>query len=199
MLTLEEFTNTCIKTNINEGARQLLIPVETFDDDLAMFIFEEGCFFSQQSDGQYGLWVHHESWISSDFDYIVSKLYFEHYVWECQELTLDHLTATYNEYLNANGLETGCALEHLMGSDLTQEQREWLSGFVAKWDEIADAPAVEIKETLTHNNIDSWMETVWDLLHDAREKLIPEGDKANDDRWDDVATAMAWIEEELKG
>lgn len=114
-------------------------------------------------------------------------------------LTLDHLTAMYNEYLNANGLEKACALEHLMGSDLTQEQREWLSEFVAKWDEIADAPAVEIKETLTHNNIDSWMETVWDLLHDAREKLIPEGDKANDDRWDDVATAMAWIEEELKG
>jgi len=148
MLTLEEFTDTCIETNIVEGARQLRIPVETFENDIAMFIFDGDCFFSQQSDGQYGLWVQHKSWVSSDFDYIVSKLYFEHHVWECQELTLDHLTAFCNEYLTANGLEKGCALEHLMGSDLTQEQREWLSEFVATWDEIADTPAVEAEKSV---------------------------------------------------
>lgn len=49
---------------------------------------------------------------------------------------------------------------------------------------------------LTHSNRESWFETVWEVLHMAREDLIPEGQPEYDDMWSDVCTAMAWIEEE---
>ncbi len=41
------------------------------------------------------------------------------------------------------------------------------------------------------------LETVWDALHAYREDLIPEGDEQYDEIWDDICTAMAWIEERL--
>ena len=44
----------------------------------------------------------------------------------------------------------------------------------------------------------SWLETVWDALEAYRD-FIPEGDKANDDQWSDICTAMAWIDETIMG
>ena len=44
----------------------------------------------------------------------------------------------------------------------------------------------------------SWTECIWFALSEYREKCIPEGDKNNDDVWDDICTSMAWIEEELE-
>lgn len=43
----------------------------------------------------------------------------------------------------------------------------------------------------------TWLDTVWDALHDYRENNIPEGDAANDEKWDDICTAMAWTKEAL--
>jgi len=51
---------------------------------------------------------------------------------------------------------------------------------------------------LTKGNRYSWFKTVWDALHAYREDLIPEGDELCDEIWDDICTAMAWIEEETK-
>jgi hypothetical protein len=53
---------------------------------------------------------------------------------------------------------------------------------------------------LTANNMDSWFETVWNALHDYREQCAPaEIDglqfPENDEAWDDICTAMAWIAE----
>ena len=53
---------------------------------------------------------------------------------------------------------------------------------------------------LTANNRDSWFETVWNALHDYREQCAPaEIDgipfPENDEAWDDICTAMAWIAE----
>ena len=41
------------------------------------------------------------------------------------------------------------------------------------------------------------LETVWGVLHQYREDLIPEGDEAYDNEWGDVCTAMAWITDAL--
>ena len=43
----------------------------------------------------------------------------------------------------------------------------------------------------------TWVETVWDALGNYRTDLIPEGDKTNDDQWDNICSAMHWISETL--
>jgi hypothetical protein len=45
----------------------------------------------------------------------------------------------------------------------------------------------------------SWLETVWDALHAYREDLIPEGDERYDAQWDDICSAMHWIDEAIMG
>lgn len=50
-----------------------------------------------------------------------------------------------------------------------------------------------------HNKA-SWLETVWDALHDweaEHEERSAVGIETFDERWDDICTAMAWIHEEL--
>jgi len=42
------------------------------------------------------------------------------------------------------------------------------------------------------------LNTVWDALEAYREDLIPEGDEQFDEIWDDICTAMAFIQENLK-
>jgi hypothetical protein len=37
-----------------------------------------------------------------------------------------------------------------------------------------------------------------EVLNEYRDKCIPEGIKANDDKWDDICTVMAWLEEDYK-
>jgi hypothetical protein len=53
---------------------------------------------------------------------------------------------------------------------------------------------------LTADNMDSWFETVWEALHDYREDSIPSEINGfpyppNDEKWDEICTAMAWISE----
>jgi hypothetical protein len=44
----------------------------------------------------------------------------------------------------------------------------------------------------------SWKETIWEALHGYRENCIPEGgDPAYDEQWNDICSAMAYIQEEL--
>lgn len=60
-----------------------------------------------------------------------------------------------------------------------------------KWQKTAEQ--VLMSAPLTYNNRTSWVETVWEALHAYRE-----GDNAvSDETWDDLCTAMAWIEEAL--
>tara|TARA_R110000851_G_scaffold100712_1_gene216469 strand:+ start:193 stop:354 length:162 start_codon:yes stop_codon:yes gene_type:complete len=40
----------------------------------------------------------------------------------------------------------------------------------------------------------SWLDTVWDALHGYREDCI----STDDEQWDDLCTAMGWIEETIK-
>lgn len=46
---------------------------------------------------------------------------------------------------------------------------------------------------LTHNNKVSWTETIWHALAGYREDCI----STDDEQWDEICTAMRWIEEEL--
>ena len=46
---------------------------------------------------------------------------------------------------------------------------------------------------LTENNKVSWTETVWNALQGFREDCI----STDDEQWDEICTAMAWITEEL--
>ena len=42
-------------------------------------------------------------------------------------------------------------------------------------------------------NKTSWLDTVWDALQGFREDCI----STDDEQWDEICTAMAWITEEL--
>jgi len=50
---------------------------------------------------------------------------------------------------------------------------------------------------LTYSDRASWIETIWEALHEFRDVNIPEGPPHHDEQWDDICTAMAWITEEL--
>lgn len=54
-----------------------------------------------------------------------------------------------------------------------------------------------LTQELTFSNKSSWVSTIWDVLELARDAVIPEGQAENDKVWNEVCTAMAWIEEEL--
>lgn len=49
----------------------------------------------------------------------------------------------------------------------------------------------------TSTNPESWLNIVWDALHDYRENSIPEGYDDYDEQWEELCSAMAWIREEL--
>ena len=40
------------------------------------------------------------------------------------------------------------------------------------------------------------LEFIWDKLVGYREDCIPENDTTYDEEWDDICTAMSWIEDE---
>lgn len=46
----------------------------------------------------------------------------------------DALTAFYTEYLIGQGLPEGDAMEHIMGTPLSAEQRQWISRFILIWE-----------------------------------------------------------------
>lgn len=55
---------------------------------------------------------------------------------------------------------------------------------------------------LTRGDRESWIETVWEALHewqDEHEGRNPAGGTTFEERWDDICTAMAWIEEQITG
>ncbi len=54
-----------------------------------------------------------------------------------------------------------------------------------------------IHTNATNFDIKQSVEVVWEALFAVREDLISEGDDANDRQWDEICTAMAWIEDEL--
>ncbi len=48
------------------------------------------------------------------------------------------------------------------------------------------------------HDIDEQLAIVWAALEAYRADLIPEGEPAYDEEWNDICTAMAVIEEDLK-
>ena len=46
---------------------------------------------------------------------------------------------------------------------------------------------------MTEQNIIDFLR---DVLADYREKCIPEGTPAHDEKWDEICTVMAWLEED---
>jgi hypothetical protein len=49
---------------------------------------------------------------------------------------------------------------------------------------------------LTSHSLFDAKETIWDALHLARENVIPpDSNGPNDEQWEDVCTAMAWLQE----
>lgn len=55
------------------------------------------------------------------------------------------------------------------------------------------------KLPLTNGDTDQALEVVWEALFSHRENCIPEGVDNNDEQWDEICTAMAWITETLHG
>lgn len=54
-----------------------------------------------------------------------------------------------------------------------------------------------MKKYLNANDKQTWMDTIWSSLHAYRQNFIPEGNVNYDSEWDDICTAMAWLEEKL--
>ena len=50
---------------------------------------------------------------------------------------------------------------------------------------------------LRSGDINQALDLIWDVLGDYRENNIPEGVYQYDRQWEDICTAMAWIEESL--
>ena len=42
------------------------------------------------------------------------------------------------------------------------------------------------------------IDIIWKALEEYREKVITEGIEKNDEEWNDICTAMAWITEDLE-
>lgn len=54
----------------------------------------------------------------------------------------DVLAAEFTEWTKGQGLpQDGDAMELLMGADLTDDQRDWLSQFVIRWDRMLEKEA----------------------------------------------------------
>ena len=47
------------------------------------------------------------------------------------------------------------------------------------------------------HDISEQLAIVWAALEAYRADLIPEGEEAYDEEWNNICTAMAWIEEDL--
>lgn len=48
-----------------------------------------------------------------------------------------------------------------------------------------------------HGDPATWLSVIWAALHGYREDCISEGVDNNDEQWDEICTAMAWVHEEL--
>jgi hypothetical protein len=48
---------------------------------------------------------------------------------------------------------------------------------------------------MTEKNI---IDFLWDVLCDYRDQVIPEGVAVHDEKWNDICTVMAWLEEDYK-
>lgn len=54
-----------------------------------------------------------------------------------------------------------------------------------------------ITTNATSGDVSQALEVVWEALQAVREDLLPEGDESYDAQWEEICTAMAWIEEAL--
>ena len=55
-----------------------------------------------------------------------------------------------------------------------------------------------ITEPLTNDDNVQAMRVVWQALHALRDTQLPEGITKNDEQWNDICTAMSWIDETLE-
>ena len=53
--------------------------------------------------------------------------------------SLDDMSAALHAFYAREGLEAACALEALMGMELTRAQSDYLSAFVDQWDVLQNA------------------------------------------------------------
>lgn len=58
-------------------------------------------------------------------------------------------------------------------------------------------PQKIITTIATSGDVTQALDVVWEALAAVREDLLPEGDHAYDQQWDEITTAMAWITEAL--
>ena len=54
-----------------------------------------------------------------------------------------------------------------------------------------------ITEPLTNGDTKQAIRVVWQALGGVRESLLPEGQPEYDEQWDEITTAMSWIQNEL--
>ena len=51
--------------------------------------------------------------------------------------------------------------------------------------------------SISRNNTKAQIALLWNALHSYRETCIPEGDQDYDNEWNEICSAMAFIDEDL--
>ncbi|WP_339673857.1 hypothetical protein [Dasania marina] len=76
---------------------------------------------------------------------------------------------------------------------------EGVNAHDSQWEDIGAAMTwVQAGINDTPDEVDEdRIEAIWVALHSFREDCIPEGDESYDSQWDEITTAMSWIEETL--
>ena len=133
-MTFTEFYDTKKRMSVRDGADHLCMEVDFFEGDDEIIIFDSSAFITRRGE-QYHAIIGRDERLGDEVT-AASFVYFEHYVWECCDHNEAFLSQFFNEWLTWQGLPAACALELLMGAELTAYQRQWLTHFCDLWEGI---------------------------------------------------------------
>ena len=134
-MTFAEFYATEERMTVANGADHLRVDVEYFEGDDEIIVFDDYCFMTRRGK-EYHTIIIRDEYTSADPVEVARHVYFDHWVWECADHDESFLIQFYNEWLEWQKLPAACALEILMGAELTTDQGQWLRDFIDLWDRV---------------------------------------------------------------
>lgn len=141
-MNLTEFRNTATRHETAAACEILGVDLDYYagSSTVAVWIYGEASYIDELESGEFHLIIARDEWIGSRAD-LEERLYFEHYVSECQsndDKTLDKLT----ELLAAWCLWAKLALcsADEIRAELEGDDRRvyWLDWFIREWNEAED-------------------------------------------------------------
>ena len=134
-MTFDQFLDSEERMTAHEASRYLRIDDMMFEGADAVLVYEGDCYVTR-SGRKYHVLVGRYEWVYESNIEAAQRLYFDHFVWECCAHDEAFLIQFYGEWLEWQGLPAACALELLMGADLTPYQAQWLRDYSGLWDRV---------------------------------------------------------------